>query len=45
MQKIAKKWHKKKDFVVQNPYFCHVVPPGRIELPIDPYHGSVMPLN
>lgn len=36
---------QKKDFVVQNPYFTHVVPPRRIELRINPYHGSVIPLN
>ncbi len=39
------KMAQKKDFVVQNPYFIHVVPPGGIEPPIDPYHGSVIPLN
>ena len=46
--KNAKKWPKmaqKKDFVVQNPHFNDVVPPARIELAIDPYHGSVIPLN
>ncbi len=37
--------HTKKDFVVQNPYFIPMVPPARIELAIDPYHGSVIPLN
>lgn len=36
---------QKKDFVVQNPHFIHVVPPARIELAIDPYHGPVMPFN
>ena len=24
---------------------CRLVPPVRIELTIDPYHGSVIPLN
>ena len=36
---------QKKDFVVQNPHFNDVVPPGGIGPPIDPYHGSVIPLN
>ena len=31
-QKIAKNGTK-KDFVVQNPHFIHVVPPGGIKLP------------
>ena len=30
MQKNGKKWQK-KDFVVQNPYFIHVVPSRRLE--------------
>ena len=31
------------NFVVQNPYFIHVVPPGGIGPPIHPYHGCVIP--
>ena len=26
-------------------HFSYLVPPGGIEPPIDPYHGSVIPLN
>lgn len=44
MQKMAK-MAQKKDFVVQNPYFIPMVPPARIELATDPYHGSVIPFN
>ena len=38
-------WHIKKQFPLMRTVFISVVPPARIELAIDPYHGSVIPLN
>ena len=33
------------EYLDTNVTFNIVVPPARIELAIDPYHGSVIPLN
>ncbi len=43
--KNQQKRQKKRHFGVQNAIFDLMVPPARIELAIDPYHGSVIPLN
>ena len=37
--------NKKTEHTYVYSVICRVVPPARIELAIDPYHGSVIPLN